>query len=108
MIVILTSQNHVPEPRFPKINSASGGPPGVPRRAAGVRGKSIPAPLPEDVLPEWGQGFASPVPPFAGEMKRFPDEPGARPLTQPAIGQLVALLMAGGQAQRVSPAACMT
>jgi len=24
-------------------------------------------------------------------VKRFPDEPGARPLTQPATGQLVAL-----------------
>ena len=28
-----------------------------------------------------GQGCASPVPPFAGEVERFPDKPGARPLT---------------------------
>lgn len=28
-----------------------------------------------------GKGFASPVPPFAGEVERFPDKPGARPLT---------------------------
>lgn len=28
-----------------------------------------------------GKGFAAPVPPFAGEVKRFPDEPGVRPLT---------------------------
>jgi len=41
-------------------------------------------------------------------VKHFPDEPGARPLTQPATGQLVALLMAGGQAQRVSHVTRMT
>jgi hypothetical protein len=38
--------------------------------------------LPEGVLFGRVQGFASPVPPFAGEVERFPDEPGARPLIQ--------------------------
>jgi hypothetical protein len=36
-----------------------------------------------------GQGCASPVPPFAGEVKRFPDEPGARPLTCQLSAQII-------------------
>lgn len=45
------------------------------------RASSWPDGVPEGDLIEEGQGFASPVPPFAGEVRRFPDEPGARPLT---------------------------
>ena len=42
-----------------------------------------------------GQGCASPVPPFAGEVKRFPDEPGARPLTCQLSAQIIGPARAG-------------
>jgi len=42
-----------------------------------------------------GQGCASPVPPFAGEVKRFPDEPGARPLTCQLFAQIIGPARAG-------------
>jgi hypothetical protein len=42
-----------------------------------------------------GQGCASPVPPFAGEVERFPDEPGARPLTCQLSAQIIGPPRAG-------------
>ena len=49
--------------------------------AAPLARGSWPGVLPEGDLFGGGKGFASPVPPFDGEVKRFPDKPGARPLT---------------------------
>ncbi|PRW95470.1 hypothetical protein C7A07_27015, partial [Pseudomonas fragi] len=52
----------------------------------GVQGVKRPLlPRRSVVLIGWGQGFASPVLPFAGKVDRFPDKPGARPLTFPFL-----------------------
>ena len=49
-------------------------------------------------LIESGQGFASPVLPFAGKVERFPDKPGARPQT--------CQLFAQGSSQQSNGATC--
>jgi len=67
---------------FPIFKVASGGPPGQ-LAAWQVRWGRAPQHTSLKLIYNvCGQGFASPVPPFAAEIKHFHDEPGARPLTK--------------------------
>lgn len=70
--------------------------PGASRRGPGVRGvKLSPLPRRRVVLIGAGQGCAPPVPPFDGEVGRFPDKPGARPLTCQLFAQIIGPPRAG-------------